>query len=250
MAEDDNLLFCRSSNNTKQDELWDDTALIKAYDKAINKAKEEVSKRLGLENPQSAAMSSTNSTGTKSKHKATSQKNQRRWCVGSPCRAVYSEDGIVYEAVIVKIFDDSKTCIVKFIGYENIEKVKLDSLTESEGLQSQIAQQKEAAEAEKNSANLEDDESHIANGYQENMDYETNEIKSFKNFYNPSSSFNPNFGAIPPAPPLPPQFMARLPENDADALSSMLMSWYISGFHTGYYHGMKQVQSNQGHRKK
>lgn len=27
----------------------------------------------------------------------------------------------------------------------------------------------------------------------------------------------------------------RLPDNDTDALSSMLMSWYISGFHTGNY---------------
>jgi len=27
----------------------------------------------------------------------------------------------------------------------------------------------------------------------------------------------------------------RLPETDAEALSSMLMSWYISGFHTGNF---------------
>jgi len=27
----------------------------------------------------------------------------------------------------------------------------------------------------------------------------------------------------------------RLPETDTDALSSMLMSWYISGFHTGIF---------------
>lgn len=56
-----------------QDELWDDTALIQAYDKAINIAKEEVAKRIGLENYQS----STNTTGTKSKQKAKSQKNQK-----------------------------------------------------------------------------------------------------------------------------------------------------------------------------
>lgn len=70
-----------------------------------------------------------------------------------------------------------------------------------------------------------------------------------------------------------PLFMLyRLPENDADALSSMLMSWYISGFHTGkfirlgigvccdcliimsmiagYYHGIKQAKENQEKRKK
>jgi hypothetical protein len=39
-----------------------------------------------------------------------------RWQVGAPCRAVYSADGAVYEAVIDAIFYDKGTCIIKYIG--------------------------------------------------------------------------------------------------------------------------------------
>lgn len=37
---------------------------------------------------------------------------------------------------------------------------------------------------------------------------------------------------IPPPPPHPPFDNM---EEDEDALSSMLMAWYMSGYHTGYY---------------
>ena len=35
---------------------------------------------------------------------------------------------------------------------------------------------------------------------------------------------------IPPPPPICPDSL-----DDADALGSMLISWYMSGYHTGYY---------------
>lgn len=34
-------------------------------------------------------------------------------------------------------------------------------------------------------------------------------------------------------PPPPPHLTGSFPEEDAEALSAMLMSWYMSGFHTG-----------------
>lgn len=34
-------------------------------------------------------------------------------------------------------------------------------------------------------------------------------------------------------PPLPPDVLSGLPSDDSEALSAMLMSWYMSGFHTG-----------------
>uniref|UniRef100_A0A5F9D816 Survival Motor Neuron Gemin2-binding domain-containing protein n=1 Tax=Oryctolagus cuniculus TaxID=9986 RepID=A0A5F9D816_RABIT len=42
---------------------------------------------------------------------------------------------------------------------------------------------------------------------------------------------------IPPPPPICPDSL-----DDADALGSMLISWYMSGYHTGYYMGFKQSQ--------
>nr|AZB48666.1 survival of motor neuron 1 isoform D2B3457 [Homo sapiens]AZB48673.1 survival of motor neuron 2 isoform D2B3457 [Homo sapiens] len=39
-----------------------------------------------------------------------------------------------------------------------------------------------------------------------------------------------SFKIIPPPPPICPDSL-----DDADALGSMLISWYMSGYHTGYY---------------
>ncbi|XP_050493077.1 survival motor neuron protein-like [Bombus huntii] len=121
----------------------------------------------------------------------------------------------------------------KHASYGNTEKVELSSLLESEGLQSQIAQQKKALEEK---FNEEDDETSNA----------------YKHHFIPGPSFNSMTDIMPPAPPLPPQLMAKLSDNDTDALSSMLMSWYISGYmvyYTGYYHGLKQARNNQENRK-
>lgn len=41
--------------------------------------------------------------------------SKQKWIVGAPCRAAYSEDGVIYEAIILKIYEN-KTCIVKFVG--------------------------------------------------------------------------------------------------------------------------------------
>ncbi|KZC03858.1 Survival motor neuron protein [Dufourea novaeangliae] len=179
----------------------------------------------------------------------------KKWSVGSPCRAIYSEDGEIYEAIISKIYENSGTCIVKFVGYGNTEKVGLYFLLESEGLQSQIAQQKDAIAQKLNEESVETEKTYVAssdhskkyNG--EKMEYETEDAKAYKQHFMPGPSFTSAVDIMPPAPPLPPQLMAKLPDNDADALSSMLMSWYISGFHTGYYHGLKQVRNNQEKRK-
>lgn len=40
----------------------------------------------------------------------------QKWAVGAPCRAIYSADGKVYEAIISKIHQNSGMCTVKFVG--------------------------------------------------------------------------------------------------------------------------------------
>ncbi|XP_066590907.1 survival motor neuron protein [Prorops nasuta] len=246
--EKDHVLFIRGSSNEESnasDDIWDDSALIKAYDKAINLAKEEAIKRMGLEDHGSQSKQTDQNKFSKSTNKF-----QKKWVVGSPCRTVYSEDGEIYEAVITKLHEKSGTCIVKFVGYGNTEKVELSSLLESEGLQSQLAQKEDALAERCNQENGELDESSsptlnfkkINRSANENMDCDQEETKCFSPHMPSSSYFSSLQDMMPPAPPIPPHLMAKLPENDADALSSMLMSWYISGFHTGYYHGLKQAK--------
>ncbi|XP_012282004.1 survival motor neuron protein 1 isoform X2 [Orussus abietinus] len=243
---DENVLFKSSGS---EEDVWDDTVLIKAYDKAVNLAKETAAKRMGIK-PQNPV---TKHTGKqKSQTNKTPKNTNKVWVTGSPCRAVYSEDQEVYEAIITNIHDDHKTCTIKFIGYGNTQTVELDSLLESEGLESQILQQKEALAGASNQNGTESASNYPYHSKDTNgtcgekMDCDTEDSKVFKNiFSNPTQSVSPMLGLMPPPPPMPPQMMARLPENDADALSSMLMSWYISGFHTGYYHGLKQAKNKE-----
>jgi hypothetical protein len=39
-----------------------------------------------------------------------------QWRVGAPCCAVYSGDGVIYEATIDALFHDRGTCLVKYVG--------------------------------------------------------------------------------------------------------------------------------------
>ncbi|EGI61071.1 PREDICTED: survival motor neuron protein isoform X1 [Acromyrmex echinatior] len=248
MAEDKSVLFVRE-NNSENEDIWDDTALIQAYDRAVNLAKEEVAKRIAMDMQAQQTKHKSNV-----KHLNHIRKPLKKWTVGAPCRAVYSVDGEVYEAIISKIHPNSGMCTVKFVGYQNAEKVEINSLLESEGLQSQIAQQKDALAQKADEEIIDSDTSthfNLQDSKQinsEKMDYDTEDPRSFKHNAMPGFEyFNPAIDAMPPAPPLPP-LMAKLPETDADALSSMLMSWYLSGFHTGYYHGLKQAKNQQKRR--
>ena len=51
-----------------------------------------------------------------------------QWHVGDSCRAIYSEDELIYDAVIVSIDASSRTCLVKFHGYGNTEEQNLSDL--------------------------------------------------------------------------------------------------------------------------
>ncbi|XP_050494571.1 survival motor neuron protein-like isoform X2 [Bombus huntii] len=238
MADDMNVLFIRGNGNvcmdtdTANDNVWDDSALIEAYDKAIYLAKEEVIKRMGMDVGNSQPKENLQNL-KQPKH---ASKLHKKWIIGAPYRAIYSEDGETYEAIISKIYENN----------------------ESEGLQSQIAQQKKALEEKFNEENDETCETNFSTNVNskkynvEKMDCDSEEANAYKHHFIPGPSFNSMTDIMPPAPPLPPQLMAKLPDNDTDALSSMLMSWYISGYmvyYTGYYHGLKQARNNQENRK-
>lgn len=86
----------------------------------------------------------------------------------------------------------------------------MNSLLESEGLQSQIAQHK-AALVQKANEEVDSDTStfpNLQNSKQmnhERMDYDTEDPRSFKNNFIPGLEYlNPAIDAMPPAPPLPP----------------------------------------------
>ncbi|EDV23303.1 uncharacterized protein TRIADDRAFT_5809, partial [Trichoplax adhaerens] len=62
------------------------------------------------------------------------------WKVGDKCQAVWSNDGLYYDADIIEISENQSTCVVTFTEYGNTETVKLNSLRhESEGVKRPIS---------------------------------------------------------------------------------------------------------------
>lgn len=87
----------------------------------------------------------------------------------------------------------------------------MNSLLESEGLQSQIVQHKAALAQKTNEEVIDSDTSTYSNLQDskqingERMDCDTEDPRLFKNNFMPGLEyFNPAINAMPPAPPLPP----------------------------------------------
>ncbi|KAM8888348.1 uncharacterized protein ACB058_002490 isoform 8-T8 [Synchiropus picturatus] len=56
----------------------------------------------------------------------------REWKAGSPCRAVFSEDGLVYPAVVMWV--EGQRCRVRYDVYNNEEEVDMGSLLQPDEL--------------------------------------------------------------------------------------------------------------------
>lgn len=51
-----------------------------------------------------------------------------QWHVGDLCQAVFSEDGLIYNAEIIEMFDHNNTCVVRYMDYGNEEEQYLTDL--------------------------------------------------------------------------------------------------------------------------
>lgn len=193
-------------------------------------AKEEVAKRLA---------NATNKSGT---HKKTpespgsSKKAKEDYKVGDFCRATY-EDGVDYEAKIMAV-DSSGKFLIRYIGYENEEYKDKSELLASWGKKVRKQQKCEAKQtkvAEDGSeSGVSMDAEFGAQVLFERPKPGTTQTKANKN------SANVFF---PPPPPMPPMIDENL--EDAEHLSAMLMSWYMSGYYTGLYQGQKIAQQKR-----
>ncbi|XP_038077800.1 survival motor neuron protein 1-like [Patiria miniata] len=122
----------KSDDNDLSD-IWDDTALIKAYDKAIKSIRGGGGARASNEESGGAesGRKSASRSGRRKKRKHWSHKKnkkKRTWQVGDRCRAIYTEDEYIYDAMIKLIDRDRATCWITFVGYGNEEEKDLDDL--------------------------------------------------------------------------------------------------------------------------
>uniref|UniRef100_A0A4X2LT76 Tudor domain-containing protein n=1 Tax=Vombatus ursinus TaxID=29139 RepID=A0A4X2LT76_VOMUR len=240
-------------------DIWDDTALIKAYDKAVASFKN------ALKNGEiSETSDKQKSAGPKRKNIKNRNKKKsnpaplKQWKVGDACCAVWSEDGNIYPATIASADLKRGTCVVVYTGYGNKEEQNLSDLLlpNSEGVRDEEPIHENENESQSQYSTDESEKSSRSPGSKQNR------IKSKAAHWNsyfppppplplpvpglgkPGLKFSgpppfltgwpPPFPSGPPLIPPPPPMSPDSPE-DADALGSMLIAWYMSGYHTGYY---------------
>ncbi|XP_023585314.1 survival motor neuron protein isoform X1 [Trichechus manatus latirostris] len=238
LEQEDSVLFRRGTGQSDDSDIWDDTALIKAYDKAVASFKH------ALKNGD-ICEASDKPRGTPKRKPIKKNKSQKKntttplkqWKVGDKCSAIWSEDGCVYPATIASVDFKRETCVVVYTGYGNREEQNLSDLLLSTfgGVSNGDQNAQENAQENENESQISTDESENSSRSPGNK---PNNLKSKAapwNSFLPPPPPMPGLGVgpgkiIPPPPPICPDSL-----DDADALGSMLISWYMSGYHTGYY---------------
>uniref|UniRef100_A0A8C0M9U6 Survival motor neuron n=2 Tax=Canis lupus familiaris TaxID=9615 RepID=A0A8C0M9U6_CANLF len=238
---EDSVLFRRGTGQSDDSDIWDDTALIKAYDKAVASFKHALKNgdiSEASDKPKSTPKRKPAKKNKSQKKNATTALKQ--WKVGDKCSAVWSEDGCIYPATIASIDFKRETCVVVYTGYGNREEQNVSDL---------LSPACEVANNVEQDTQENENESQISTDESENSSRSPgNKPNNIKSKAAPWNSFLPppppmsgsGLGPgkiIPPPPPICPDSL-----DDADALGSMLISWYMSGYHTGYYMGFKQNQ--------
>jgi len=229
-ANSGDVIFKRNQDalEDENESMWDDTALIDAYDRAVSMTYDAVNTKDGSRMPKKE---SNKFPGAKRRRGG--KKTKRKWNEHDKCLARYSEDQHWYEATIISIDRERNTCVVRYDEYENEEEQNLanlerlphdgkaendDEMVETDTTEDeQFADISESAFDETNNAGGE-----AVSGY----------IPALPNGMHHRHHMVPN---LPPPPPLAGD------SREQQALSSMLMSWYMSGYHTGYYQAIRDV---------
>ncbi|NWS77781.1 SMN protein, partial [Crotophaga sulcirostris] len=188
----------------------------------------------------------------------------KQWKVGDSCNAVWSEDGNMYLATIASINQKRGTCVVTYMGYGNQEEQNLSDLLPPasdetvNGMGSSGENESETPystdESEK-SPQLPHSKNNCTKSRfsPQNLRFpspaaapglgrvssdlsEIINVTLISQVTPPSflSCWPPPFPAGPPLIPPPPPLRPDSSEDD-EALGSMLIAWYMSGYHTGYY---------------
>ncbi|MBN3320938.1 SMN1 protein, partial [Atractosteus spatula] len=109
-------------------DIWDDTALIKAYDKAVASFKNALKSEDNTELPKKGKSPAGKKRKSNKKSKSRKKNNaipDKEWKIGDSCSAIWSEDGIAYPATIKSVDHEKGTCIVVYTDYGNEEEQSL-----------------------------------------------------------------------------------------------------------------------------
>ncbi|RLV99988.1 hypothetical protein DV515_00009253 [Chloebia gouldiae] len=255
------------SPQSDDSDIWDDTALIKAYDKAVASFKNALKNGDSSEPSEERLMIRTrNDRLTRNRNKSNTAPLKQvvsLWKVGDRCSAVWSVDGHLYLATIASINQKRGTCVVTYTGYGNQEKQNLSDLLlpasdeTVNGMEHSGENENETPystdESEKSSQSPRNKNSCTKTRFSpQNLRFSTpppppppppapglgrsgSKFKAPPSFPSFLSCWPPPFPAGPPLIPPPPPPMRPDSAEDDEALGSMLIAWYMSGYHTGYY---------------
>ncbi|NXI75743.1 SMN protein, partial [Rhipidura dahli] len=248
-------------------DIWDDTALIKAYDKAVasfkNALKNGECSETSEKQEQSLMIKRKNHKKIRNRKKNNTTP-LKQWRVGDSCNAVWSEDGNLYLATIASINQKRGTCVVTYTGYGNQEEQNLADLLPPPS--------DETVNGMGHSGENENETPYSTDESEKSSQSPRNKNNCTKGRFSPQ---NLRFPTPPPPPPglgrvsstlieiihvpllslVPPSFLSCWPPpfpggpplipppppmrpdsaEDDEALGSMLIAWYMSGYHTGYY---------------
>lgn len=209
--------------------------MVKAYDDALKITKEEVARRLAnlTNKPGKGSVTETSDDDEDSEQKGS--ETTKTYKLGHHVRATYDVDGVDYEAKIIQVHDNG-SCHIEFIGYGNEQIVAMSDLLPSWGRKARKRQIKVAAEQIVMNEDLQEPSeiSSSAGGNRIGRQHRTKTVNRVG--FSPRDAGMANI-AIPPPPPMPPMLCDST--EDAEHLSAMLMSWYMSGYYTGLYQGQK-----------
>ncbi|CAM2109183.1 uncharacterized protein LOC125627121 isoform X1 [Caretta caretta] len=178
---------------------------------------------------------------------------RRMWKAGDACSAIWSEDGLLYPATVRSVDAAAGTCLVEFVGYGNKEQQVLEELLSPCG----------AVDGDLGSWRAEADAPGVPRGCSPSFPREPphswrrpSTKGEWAHYFPPppkSGSWWPGpllpFGprprrsACPPViPPPPPLLLDPLcaEDDEGGALACMLLAWYMSGYHTGFYMGLRR----------
>nr|XP_015221303.1 PREDICTED: survival motor neuron protein 1-like isoform X3 [Lepisosteus oculatus] len=258
------LHFTILSNSTSESVGEDDSALIKAYEKAVRSFREpEAGEAPGREGE---GGSESDGVGESAEDMSAQ--------VGSRCRAVWSGDGLVYPAVLRSVAGGRG--LLRFEGYGNEEEVDLDALlpceTHTQGSEEEEdrtrpelldAGRKGKKDPPDRQQREDAEEDHVSSSTEPPKAAKEREKDRARAFWgesrdraHPRSSQPFLFPPAPPGhdgsmaflPPPPPWARAEAADEDLGALSSLLLSWYLCGYHTGSYMASRQTRTAAGRK--
>ncbi|KAM6331908.1 uncharacterized protein FN964_014613 [Alca torda] len=142
-----------------------------------------------------------------------------QWRVGDACRTAWPGDGRLYPARLRALDPGTGTCLVQFDGYGDTEERALADLLPPHP---------------------------TTWGASDTLGSEGSPSS-----WEPPSGARRRKGERPPSSPQPPEVMPppwppallramREEEEEEEALTAMLMAWYMSGYHTGFYVGLRE----------